>query len=162
MVTRPSEDDLFHSCWRLQTCDLCVSSRHICAWCAVSQTCVPNLNHGTLLPILAPIRNENVCPLGWQERWELRTPSFGCRCSTMTFMSVVIAVLSTIVATLLLWGVVMLGRWGVGKWKRSGKDWWKVDRVGITPSHLLCWPKDRAQPRRQPEIENPEGRALLS
>jgi hypothetical protein len=62
--------------------------------------CLPNIHHGTLLPILAPLRNENICPLGWQERWELRIRTFGCRYSTMTLMSVVIAVLSSMVGVL--------------------------------------------------------------
>jgi hypothetical protein len=161
-VTDPSETDLFHSCWARQICDSCISSRDPCAWCAVSQACVPNIDHGTLLPILAPMRNEKICPLGWQERWELRTKTFGCRCSTMTFMSVVIAVLSSMVGVLLIWAAGKLGRWSVRRWKSRRKGWWKINPVKINVLYLLRWRKEPAlQQQQAQDIANTERRPLL-
>lgn len=161
-VTKHSAPDLFHRCWRLQTCDLCISSHDPCAWCAVSQTCVPNFDHGTLFPILAPIRNENICPLGWQERWELRSKTFGCRCSSMTFMSVVFTGLSTTVGILLLWTIVKSWKWIFRRWKRRGKDWWRFDRIKTQLPYPLRWPRARALWQQHPdEIENTEREPLL-
>lgn len=160
--TASSITDLFHRCWRLQNCDSCLASSDACAWCAVSQTCVPNTDQGTLLPILAPIRNVNICPLGWQERWELRTKTFGCRCSTMTLMSVVVAVLSSLLGVLLIWVAVRLGLWGVRKWKRRGTGWWRLDHMNINGHWLWTWQKQKRVEQQPPEeIEDSETRSLL-
>jgi hypothetical protein len=116
-LTEPSETDLFHRCWGRQNCDLCISSHDPCAWCAISQTYVPNIDHGTLMPFLITLRKENICLLGWQERWKLHTKTFGRLSSTMTFMSVMIAVLSSMIGVLLIWAAVKLGGWSVRRWK---------------------------------------------
>lgn len=155
----PPTSDLFHKCWRRQSCNECISTHDPCAWCAVSQTCVPNLDHGTFLSILAPIRNENICPLSWRERWELRTRTFGCRCSTMTFMSVVVAAVSTMGAILLVGALVKLSKWIVGRWKDISKEWWRWDRTRVNWRHSTSPRSERAQ---QPEeVENTERAPLL-
>ena len=131
----PEDLDVFLKCWRLTNCDDCLGSRYPCSWCAVSQTCVPNVHP---FPILAPIRNENICPLGWRERWEMRAKPFSCRCSTMTLMSVVIGVLSTLVGVLLIWISWKLGRWGWRKWKKRQPGWWKVSEKKWANRLVIC------------------------
>jgi hypothetical protein len=155
--------DLFHRCWRLQTCDLCISSKDACAWCAVSQTCVPNVDHATIFSILAPIRSESICPLGWQERWELRTKAFGCRCSTMTVMSVMVAVISTLCGILLLWAIAKGGKRMVRIWKGRGEDWWRLDRIKHQQPNSLRWPWLGAlwQQQKPNETENTDRQPLL-
>src|SRR5271170_6093415 len=81
--------DLFLHCWGRQSCDSCFSTKRPCAWCAISQTCVPNERLSFPFGILSPIGDENICLLAWRERWEMRAIPFSCRCSTMTLMSVV-------------------------------------------------------------------------
>ena len=127
--------DLFLQCWRLTNCEDCLKSRHPCSWCAVSQTCVPNVHP---FPILAPIRNQNICPLGWRERWEMRAKPLSCRCSTMTFMSVVVSVLSTLAGVLLIWILWKLGIWGWTSWKKRQPGWWRVDRKKWADRLLTC------------------------
>jgi hypothetical protein len=162
-LTKLYTNDLFHRCWRLQSCNACLSSGDQCGWCAVSQSCVPNVDHGTLLPILAPIRNDDICPLGWQERWELRTRTFGCRCSNMTFISVVVAVLSTLIGVLLLWMIVRLSRWGVKRWKNRGKEWWKLDLTNFGWTRFSRWRRKGTTNQPEPEeIGQEESRPLLS
>jgi hypothetical protein len=156
-----SASDLFHRCWRLQTCDVCISSEDPCAWCAVSQSCVPNVDHGTLFSILAPIRNESICPLGWQERWELRTKAFGCRCSTMTAISVVVAVLSTMFGIVLLWAIARAGKRIVRIWKKRGEDWWRLDRIKLQRTNSLRWSWLRAPSQKPHETANTDREPLL-
>ena len=138
--TNPNADaakdpDLFLQCWRLINCDDCLGSRHPCSWCAISQTCVPNAH---TFPILAPIRNENICPLGWRERWEMRAKPFSCRCSTMTFMSVVVGVLSTLLGVLLIWVLWKLGKWSLRRWRKRQPGWWKVDGKKWVNKFMIC------------------------
>lgn len=98
-----SDLDLFFACFRIQSCDPCLASPRPCSWCAISQVCVPNTRAPYPFQILAPIRNEDICPLAWRERWEMRAKPFSCRCSSMTLISVVVAVLSTLAGVLLIW-----------------------------------------------------------
>ena len=138
--TNPNADaakdpDLFLQCWRLFNCDDCLGSQHPCSWCAISQTCVPNAHS---FPILAPIRNENICPLGWRERWEMRAKPFSCRCSTMTFMSVVVGVLSTLLGVLLIWVLWKLGKWSLRRWRKRQPGWWKVDGKKWVNKFMIC------------------------
>ena len=124
----PSSDDmdlLFH-CWRLTTCDSCLSTDYPCSWCSISSTCVPNTIFKFPFQILAPIKTESICPLAWRERWELRAKPFSCRCSTMTLMSTVIAVLSTLVALSVIQILIVLLRWGIRRFKKRQPGWWKV------------------------------------
>ena len=39
----------------------------------------------------------------WQERWELRTATFGCNCSTTTFLAALITCVSTLASLVVLW-----------------------------------------------------------
>ena len=127
-----SDLDLLLHCWRLSTCDSCLSPKnhYPCSWCAVSSTCVPNtltIPHTSIrLGILAPLRSESICPLSWRERWELRAKRFSCRCSTMTLMSVVVAVLSTLLGVLLLWALGKLIKGGMRRWRKREEDWWRM------------------------------------
>jgi len=128
--------DLFYHCWRLVNCESCLGSEYPCSWCAVSQACVPNTRFKWPFAILAPIKDENICPLGWRERWEMRAKPFSCRCSSMTFMSVVVAVLSTLLGVLLIWLLCLLSKWSWKKWKAREPGWWKVHRY----KWRLPWP----------------------
>ncbi|PTU22630.1 hypothetical protein P175DRAFT_0416160, partial [Aspergillus ochraceoroseus IBT 24754] len=113
-----ASDALFFACWRLQSCDLCLRGDLPCSWCAISSTCVPN---PTRFPILAPLHAADICPLGWRERWELRAVPFGCRVSTITFLTAT----GSIVGTLLVMGLGMFLVWAVKRlcvlW-RGGKN----------------------------------------
>jgi hypothetical protein len=133
--TRPINDhmkisnqdlDLFTHCWRLQSCNGCLTTTRPCSWCATSQTCVPNEVFSWPFSILAPIKTENVCPLGWKERWEMRSKPFSCRCSSMTFVSVVVAVLSTLVGVLLLWLLALFVQLLLRKWRKREDGWWRI------------------------------------
>jgi hypothetical protein len=129
------DSDIFLQCWRLISCNDCLGSRNPCSWCAISQTCVPNARS---FPILAPIRNENICPLGWRERWEMRAKPFSCRCSTMTFMSVVVGVLSTLLGVLLIWVLWKLGKWVGKRWRKRQPGWWRVDGKKWANKLMIC------------------------
>ncbi|KAI5211643.1 hypothetical protein E4T42_08176 [Aureobasidium subglaciale] len=98
-------------CWRIQDCGSCLKSKHGCGWCPSSSTCVPTTN------LLTPISHP-VCPLA-SERYELRTKTLGCNCSTITFLSVIVTVFCTIAALLLISGVLWLLKWW-GRTFRSG------------------------------------------
>jgi len=125
-VTCLQSQDYFHHCWRLQTCETCLSSSDPCSWCATSQVCVPNDYLSYPFGILAPIKHEDICPLSWRERWEMRAKPFSCRCSTMTLMSVVIAVVATLVGVLSIYLTTLLSKWLRRKWKARQEGWWKV------------------------------------
>jgi hypothetical protein len=106
-----SDDDLLFHCWPHFTCDTCLASPYPCSWCAISSTCVPNTLMPSPFAILSPLKSESICPLSWRERWELRAKPFSCRCSTMTLMSVVVAVLSTLTTLVAIWVLVKFLRW---------------------------------------------------
>lgn len=119
-------NDAFHACFRLQSCDACLSSPHPCSWCATSQVCVPNTHTRYPFAILAPIAHSDICPLAWRERWEMRAKPFSCRCSSMTLISVVVAVVSTLAGVLLLYLMIVLAKWLRRKWKARQADWWEM------------------------------------
>lgn len=120
-----TNDPLFHVCWRRQSCSHCLAGDVGCSWCATSSTCVPN---PARLPILAPIRNDRICPLGSKERWELRALPFGCNVSTLTFLSV----LGTTFGMLAMTGIGFVGYWMVRslrrRWKSSDYERLDVDQ----------------------------------
>ncbi|KAA6410793.1 MAG: hypothetical protein FRX48_05103 [Lasallia pustulata] len=118
-------DDLFYQCWRLQDCSPCLHSHHPCGWCPTSSTCVPNVH--SFLPILAPIRNPDICP-HWSERWDLRTKGLGCYVSTVTFLTCIISIASTLLVLGLGWASFKLGKFCWGRWKRRERGWWTVWR----------------------------------
>jgi len=125
----PGDDlDLFFHCWIKPNCEACLSpaNEYPCSWCATSQACVPNTVFEYPFGILSPIQSSEICPLAWRERWEMRARPFSCRCSTMTFISVVVAVLATLLGVLLLWLVAKLGRWTARRWRARRQGWWKV------------------------------------
>lgn len=110
-----TSDPLFHVCWRRQSCSSCLAGDVACSWCAISSVCVPNPAH---LPILAPMRNAQICPLASTERWELRALPFGCNVSTLTFVSV----LGTVIGIIVLGVIVALGLWIVKSIRRRWKE----------------------------------------
>ncbi|KIW07322.1 uncharacterized protein PV09_02172 [Verruconis gallopava] len=127
LARNKSEDDDRHlrQCWRIQDCGHCVSSNHKCGWCPYSSTCVPLFNRGHLL---SPIYDAQICPMPWQERWELRTGTFGCNCSTTTFLAAIITCISTLTSLLILWII-----WKVLKYVFSAvfapRGGWRIDVV---------------------------------
>ncbi|KAL1953662.1 hypothetical protein VTO42DRAFT_2373 [Malbranchea cinnamomea] len=106
---------LLYFCWRSQTCAKCLSSADFCSWCPFSGTCVPNPSR---LPLLAPISNASICPLGSKERWELRSQPLGCNVSTLTFLACVMSVLGTLVLVAMGLIVREFGAWAV---RRAGR-----------------------------------------
>ncbi|KAI4745832.1 hypothetical protein E4T50_03804 [Aureobasidium sp. EXF-12298] len=100
------------ACWREPDCNSCLKSKHNCGWCPSSSTCIPTSGN-----LLSPI-NKAICPLA-SERYELRTATLGCNCSTYTLLSIIITVFSTIGALILLSGVLWLLKWW-GRLMRPG------------------------------------------
>ncbi|OAG36780.1 hypothetical protein AYO21_09053 [Fonsecaea monophora] len=123
-----SDLDLFFHCWIRPHCPACLSASnpYPCSWCATSQTCVPNTVYPYPFGILSPLKTADLCPLGWRERWELRARPFSCRCSSMTFVSVVVAVLATLLGLCLIWAGVRAGRWAGRKWRGRKQGRWMV------------------------------------
>ncbi|KAJ5301777.1 hypothetical protein N7508_006640 [Penicillium antarcticum] len=116
-LTNPEDNDaLFHVCWRRQSCLNCLAGDVPCSWCAISSTCVPNTAR---VPIFAPIGLETICPLGSKERWELRALPLGCHASTLTVLSVMIAVLGTVAFGGVLFGIVWLVQRVRRRWKET-------------------------------------------
>ncbi|KAF1991218.1 hypothetical protein K402DRAFT_389401 [Aulographum hederae CBS 113979] len=111
--SRPDDDHLLR-CWKHDKCGFCLADKS-CGWCPESKTCVPVPGSG--LSLLAPVRNHPpICPLS-TERWELRTSTFGCECSTTTLVAAFITFLCTITGLLVLWGLVKLIAWARIAWK---------------------------------------------
>jgi hypothetical protein len=126
-LTLESDLDLFFHCWIRPHCPACLApdNPYPCSWCATSQTCVPNIIFDYPFGILSPIKSADICPLGWRERWEMRARPFSCRCSTMTLLTAVVAVLGTLVALLVIWMAVRLGLWLGRRWRARGEGWWE-------------------------------------
>ncbi|OJJ49762.1 hypothetical protein ASPZODRAFT_47209, partial [Penicilliopsis zonata CBS 506.65] len=97
-------DPLFSVCWSRQSCGSCLAGDFACSWCPFSSTCVPNRAR---LAIFAPLSSSQVCPLGSQERWELRALPLGCHVSTITVMTV----LGTVCFILASLGLAVLSVW---------------------------------------------------
>jgi hypothetical protein len=57
------------------------------------------------------------------ERWELRTRTFGCNCSTTSFLVSLITVFSTIAALILLYLLVKAVKWLRVAWRGRGAGW---------------------------------------
>jgi hypothetical protein len=136
--TRPLSDsdlDLFLHCWVLPHCPACVSSpRHKpCAWCPTSQTCVPNYHalHDFPYPfeIFAPIKYDDICPLGWRERWEIRTPwPLGgregcCWASSATITAASASILGTLLFLVYVWMLIIFGKLFVRGIRRFSNYW---------------------------------------
>lgn len=128
-TTTPGDDlDLFFHCWTRPHCLACLSpsNPYPCSWCATSQTCVPNTIYAYPFGILSPLESADICPLAWRERWELRARPFSCRCSSMTFVSVVVAVLATLLGLLVILSSIKVGRWAGRKWRGREDGWWRA------------------------------------
>jgi len=107
-------DNRLTLCWRNQDCRTCLESPAQCGWCPYTSACVPANS------LLDPVWNEDICP-HWAERWELRTKTLGCYCSTITLFTALITILCTIVGLVILYGLwrVMCWTnriWGTGSW----------------------------------------------
>jgi hypothetical protein len=59
--------------------------------------------------LLDPVFKADVCPAS-QERFEFRTRTLGCGCSTTTLLSVIVTVVSTLVALLILYAILVCTR----------------------------------------------------
>ncbi|KIW67695.1 hypothetical protein PV04_06927 [Phialophora macrospora] len=127
--------DLFFHCWTRPHCPACLSpsNPYPCSWCATSQTCVPNTIFPYPFGIISPIKSADICPLAWRERWEMRARPFSCRCSSMTFLSVVVAVVGTLIGLVAILLCVRLGTWAGRRWKARRQGWWKMR------DWTFCW-----------------------
>ena len=74
------------------------------------------------VPIFAPIGSESICPLGSKERWELRALPLGCHASTLTVLSVMIAVLGTVAFGGVVFGIVWLVQCVKRRWRVTEYD----------------------------------------
>jgi hypothetical protein len=99
-----------------------------------SGTCVPLPKNGHLL---SPVNNAHICPT-WQERYELRTPTFGCNCSTTSFLVSIITVLSTIAALVLFYLLIKLIAWArlAAKGRKGG---WELHVEDDGPGQERRW-----------------------
>lgn len=158
-ATISHSQDLFKACFRLQTCETCLSSTYPCSWCTTSQVCVPNTHFRYPFAILAPIKYEDICPLSWRERWEMRAKPFSCRCSSMTLVSVVVAVVATLVGILLIYALIVLAKWSRRKWAVRQPGWWRP-RTGILAGWIGKGSHLKAQVGAN-EAEDEENRPLL-
>jgi hypothetical protein len=59
----------------------------------------------------------------FQERFELRTSTFGCKCSTTTLLTAIVTVFSTLAALVLLWLLGKLFRRLKLAWTGSRGGW---------------------------------------
>ncbi|EHY56102.1 hypothetical protein HRR86_009607 [Exophiala dermatitidis] len=155
--TSNSDDlDLFLHCWMRPSCPSCLSptNPYPCSWCETSQTCVPNTIYPYPFGILSPIKSSTICPLGWRERWEMRARPFSCRCSSMTFISVVVAVLVTLGCVLGICMAVKLGRW-VRRKVESRSTNRRI--LVVQPVIVPCDPDPRPRPHSQMDVERERG-----
>jgi len=158
-------------CWRIQDCGSCLASPNNCAWCPYSSACVALPDGGNLF---SPIRKASICPL-WQERWELRTSTFGCNCSTTTFLVALITCAATLVSLVLLWGTVKALTWTLIAIRQSRAGWaLEEDQDGERtegpwirePKTWTSWLKTKFTRSQTPdpfdrEVEEQEREALL-
>ena len=138
-------DYLLRRCWRIQDCHSCLHTLDPCSWCAVSSTCIPN---EAPIALLAPIWNPNVCPIG-DERWELRAKGFGCKVSTITFLSVLVAILGAMAVALWIWAVVEIWAWCRKRWRK--------DRLGVGSPMAAArriWKRDRKWGKSRKEADD--------
>lgn len=162
--TASSRDDLdiFFHCWIKPHCPACLSpdNKYPCSWCATSQTCVPNTVYDYPFGILAPLKTDSLCPLGWRERWELRARPFSCRCSSMTFVSVVVAVVATFLSLQLIWLLITICRWAGRRWRRRQKGWWRSRNW--VPTWMQRTHRDPAAPQSQENDSEGDGDGITS
>lgn len=138
-------EDRLAGCWPHQQCDSCLTSVFGCAWCGSSQTCVPlPMVHSPFLALLHPLRYphapEAMCA-EYDDRWEVRTATFGCPVSNTTVFAILISVLAGMLALLFLkmllrglWSLIRLvagSGWEIrpqegyqGRWRRDVHSGW--------------------------------------
>lgn len=131
-------DYLLRRCWRIQDCRSCLHTSDPCSWCAVSSTCIPN---ETPLGILGPIWNPGVCPIS-DERWELRAKGLGCKVSTLTFLSVLVAILATIAVACWIWAAVSIWAWSRRRWRKDRLGFQTV-RAAVVQRLRRRWTRNR-------------------
>lgn len=59
--------------------------------------------------LLDPVFKPSLCPLA-EDRFELRTKTLGCGCSTTTLLSIIISVVATLFAILILYSIFLCAR----------------------------------------------------
>ena len=148
-------DERFFLCFRHQSCDACLRDSQPCSWCETSQACILNDRPA---PIFTPIFDQNVCPMSWREKWEMRAKPFSCRCSSMTFVASSVSVLVTLLSLLLIWVLVRFAIWGRRKWRKRQPDWYKIDKEKWK-KRMICARK--AKPTESSDPEHSERSPLL-
>ncbi|PHH93141.1 hypothetical protein CDD83_22 [Cordyceps sp. RAO-2017] len=102
-----SDDEHLMRCFARQECGHCLAQDG-CSWCPFTWACVPN---SYAMPLLAPAYDAHICPHP-VEQWEIRTRPFGCRVSSITSLSTIVAVLATgLVVLWMLLNLVAIRRW---------------------------------------------------
>jgi len=77
--------------------------------------------------LLDPVfKKANSVPLA-QERFELRTKTRGCGCSTATFLSLIIAVVSTFLALLIMYAIVKCVRSVNQVYGTGARHGWEIE-----------------------------------
>jgi hypothetical protein len=112
------------------------------------------------LPIFSPIRSSHLCPLGDKERWELRAAPFGCNVSTLTVLSVLVALVSSLVliglVCLVVWVVQRLrSRWKDTQYERLDDGQGSEPPWGFLDWGLLAWLVSLVGGQRQDQEQAP-------
>jgi len=55
-------------------------------------------------------------------------------------MSIVVGVLSTLLALLLIWAFWKLGRWVWRRWRKRQPGWWRIDGKKWAKRIMICRP----------------------
>jgi len=101
-----------------------------------SSGCVP------VSTLLDPIRNERVCP-HWSDRWELRTRTLGCGCSTLTILAILITIAATIAALSLLFGLYKILAWINSFWGTGAVGGYYIELTDDTNRSEGAWIRPR-------------------
>lgn len=148
------------TCWNEQSCDTCLRSRAGCGWCSsVSQIalCMPGVHLQEIeqssicvplkrvaFPLLSPISDRDVCPT-YDDRWELRTSTLGCKVSTMSVLICLATIICTMLGTILLLGLGRLATRMLGPcWPTRHRGWEIIrseqgDRIAHTWTTRKTW-----------------------
>jgi hypothetical protein len=81
----------------------------------------------------------------------------------MTFMSVVVSVVSTFAGLFLIWLFWRLSGWALGRWRQRQPGWWRVDGKMWARRIVICGKRESGADqtsRTQPAAEE-ERRPLL-
>ena len=152
-----NSDYLLRRCWRIQDCYSCIKTSDPCSWCAVSSTCISN---EASVPILAPIWKPSICPLK-EERWELRAKGTGCKVSTLTLLSFLVAIAGTAVVALSIWALVVLWAWSRRRWR---KDRWGLRSLKFAATRVWsrpwAWHKTAKEGMHNSDAESEQTRLL--